>query len=111
MMNEAELLDPYEEIRSDLKKTALAYYFIEVISKITQEGEKNEDLYEFIQDYLFMLKTDVKYKKLRFDFIYNVLVLMGYWPKDKTLINHDEVLENILERQINSKRVGEKLLH
>ena len=57
LMNEAELIDSYEEIRKNLKKTALAYYFIEVISKIIQEDERHDDLYILLLKYFELLKT------------------------------------------------------
>ena len=110
LMNEAELVNSYDEVRSSLRKTSLAYYFIEVISKIIQEDEKHEELYETLVIYLNSLKTFNQLKDLRFRFINDVLVLLGYWPKGKYMDNPDKVIESVLERQINSKRVGEKML-
>ncbi len=35
---------------------------------------------------------------------------MGYWPLNKKLIDADIVLDDVLERKINSVRVGKKVL-
>ncbi len=110
LMNEAELIDSYGAIRANLKKTALAYYFVEVISKILQEEEKYEDVYEILLKYINILGEYRKLKRLRYGFIYEILVALGYWPKGKEIADPDRVIESVLERQINSKRVGEKML-
>ena len=110
MMNEAELVDPYNETRLSLRKTSLAFYFIEVVSKIIQEDEKHEDLYKILVGYLENIKSTAKLRNLRLQFIYDVLITLGYWPSGKAMIDPDKVIESVLERQINSKRVGEKML-
>ncbi len=110
LMNEAELIDGYESVRVNLKKTSLAYYFVELISKVTQEDEKNTELYELIIKYFDILKNFTKLKNLRLDFIKEVLEILGYWPREKDMPNPDKVIESVLERQINSKRVGERML-
>jgi DNA repair protein RecO (recombination protein O) len=110
LMNEAELIDSYDEIRISLQKTSLAYYFIEIIGKILQEDERQELLYQILITYLNLLKTSHRLKDLRLNYIYDVLVNLGYWPKGKEILDHDNVIESVLERQINSKRVGKKLL-
>jgi len=38
------------------------------------------------------------------------LVIAGFWPKEKKLVNPDEKLEEVIERSINSIRVGRKVL-
>jgi hypothetical protein len=38
------------------------------------------------------------------------MILLGYWPKDKKMDNPDTILEEIIERQIYSKRVGKRIL-
>jgi len=110
LMNEAELVDSYDEIRISLQKTSLAYYFVEIIGKILQEDENQEMLYQILTTYMNMLKTSRKLRDLRLNYIYDVLVNLGYWPDGKEMLNHDKVIEAVLERQINSIRVGKKLL-
>jgi hypothetical protein len=35
---------------------------------------------------------------------------MGYWPESKKMIDADIVLDDVLERKINSVRVGKAVL-
>ena len=110
LMNEAELIDSYDHIRKSLKKTSLAYYFIETISKILEQDEKHEELYDILTSYMVMLKSVRRLRDLRLKYINDVLVSMGYWPEIKKMSEHDKILDSVLERQMNSKRVGEKML-
>lgn len=110
LMTEADITDDFGEIRKSLPKISLAYYFMEVIGKITHENEKNQELFDLILSSLNKLKNETKLKKLRYEFIEKLLTLMGYWPQGKKLVNPDEVLEEVIERQISSVRVGKRML-
>lgn len=110
IITEAEIIDSYPKIRKDLRKVAVAYYLMEVIGRITQEGEENPALYAHFLKSLRMLKVSKNLKILRKTFVYETLVLIGFWPKGKPMENYDYVLEDITEREISSARVGKKLL-
>jgi DNA repair protein RecO (recombination protein O) len=107
---EADIVDDFKEIRKSLPKVSLAYYFMEVVGKITHESEKNQELFELISESLYRLKLESKLKQLRLDFIQRLLTLMGYWPEGQKLPNADKVLEEVIERQIYSERVGRRVL-
>ena len=106
LMLEAEVIDAYPEIRRGLKKVSLAYYICEVVGKITHEQEANPELYNLILENLEKLKLSKKLKELRLDFVRDILVLTGYWPNDKKLSDPDAKLEEVIERQLYSSRVG-----
>ena len=110
LMTEADIKDDFKEIRISLPKVSLAYYFCEVIGKITHEQEQNYELFELLLSSLNGLKMGIGLKELRYDFILKLLTIMGYWPEGKELPNPDEVLEEVIERQISSARVGKKML-
>lgn len=102
--------DLYLQIRNDLRRTSLAYYFVEIIDKVTADGERHDTLYDLVVEFMEKLKDSNNLKKLRLEFVYRVLVTLGYWPGGKELKNADEVLSEVLERKINSVRVGRKVL-
>lgn len=110
VMTEAETIDDFSEIRKSLKKVSLAYYFMEVIGRITHEGERHEDLYFLILENLKKLKKQTKLKELRKEFVLDVLIILGFWPKGKVLHALDEKLEEVIERSISSIRVGKRLI-
>jgi DNA repair protein RecO (recombination protein O) len=110
MIIEADITDDFKEIRKSLSKVSLAYYFMEVVGKITHENEKNQELFDLILESLNGLKGGSKLKQLRFNFIQKLLTLMGYWPEGQELTDPDTILEEVIERQISSVRVGKRML-
>lgn len=110
IFNEAQVSESFEEIKKDLKKVSVAYFFLEVIGRLTRENEPHEDIYYILLDALQNLKTSKNTKILRKQFIRDVLVTIGFWPQNLALDNPDKVLENIAEHQFSSIRVGKKVL-
>ncbi len=110
ILTEVETLNSFEKIRKDLKKVSLAYFFTEVIGKITHEHERNDGIFELILNYLEKLQIETRLRSLRMNFILELLTITGFWPKGKKLLNPDEKLEEVIERSINSIRVGRKVL-
>lgn len=110
IMTEVETLDSLGEVRKSMKKVTLAYYFMEVLGKAVHEGEANPELYNFLSEEMEKLKTTKALKKLRLGYITGLLRLLGFWPKDRELNFPDEKLDEVLERQIYSKRVGKIML-
>jgi len=110
IMTEAEVINDFKEIRKNLKKVSLAYYFCEVIGKITHDGEPNIEVYNLLVENLGNLKTAKRLKILRLGFILKLLTLLGFWPKGEPLSDPDRQLEEVIERQLSSVRVGKMML-
>jgi len=110
ILAEAETIDNFDRIRKSMKKLSLAYYYMEVVGKITHEGDPHPEIYHFLSGSMEDLKYGSKLKEMRLNFIENLLKILGFWPKDKKLSFPDEKLEEVIERQIYSKRVGKILL-
>lgn len=110
ILTEAEIINSFPKLRDDLKKVAVAYYLMEAVGKTTREDEPNTKVYELILRYLDKLKKYEKLRKVRFDFILGLLTTLGFWPKEKKMKDPDKVLEEVVEREISSARVGKKLL-
>ena len=109
IMTEAEVIDDFRQVRGSLRKISLAYYLMEVIGRITHEGEGNTGVYDLLLESLEKLKVAKLLKKLRLDFLNNLLIILGYWPQGKSLSDPDQKLEEVIERQIYSARVGKRL--
>lgn len=110
LMTEAEVIDDFSEVRKSLKKISLAYYLSEVLGRTTHENEANEDLFDLVLSSLEKLKSTKSLRQLRLNFIYNLLVTLGFWPEGQILSDPDVKLEEVIERQIYSKRVGKRML-
>lgn len=102
--------DKVFDYHDEMKRITVAYFMVETIDKLTHEGEKNDQLYLLLLRYLESLQSDSKLKHLRYKFIEEILILLGYHPKGKEMPNPDALLEEITEKRMNSARVGKKLL-
>lgn len=110
LITEVEIADDFNDVRKSLAKVSLAYYFCEVVGKITRENEQNYELYYLLLNSLISLKNGKGLKKIRFNFIQKLLEITGYWPKGQKIPDPDKVLEEATERKINSERVGKIML-
>jgi DNA repair protein RecO (recombination protein O) len=109
IISEVEVVNDYENVRKSLKKVSVAFFFADVISKITREDEPNDELFLLLGKYLSRLEHASKLKDLRNNFTKSVLSLLGFWPINKPLSDPDILLEEVLERKLGSVRVGKKL--
>jgi len=110
IITEAEVIEDFSEVRKSLKKISLAYYLMEVVGRITHEGEEKTEVYNLLLTSLQKLKSAKMLKKLRLDFITDLLIILGYWPVGIPLFSPDEKLEEVTERQIYSERVGKRMI-
>ncbi|OGM24901.1 DNA repair protein RecO [Candidatus Woesebacteria bacterium RIFCSPHIGHO2_02_FULL_38_9] len=110
LITETQMIDSFQEMRKDLRKVSVGYFFTEVIGRITRENETNEELFNILLNTLRKLKYTISLKTLRNDFTYEVLTNLGFWPKGKILQNHDQKLEEVLERNLSTIRIGKKLV-
>jgi DNA repair protein RecO (recombination protein O) len=110
VMIEATTLNDFSGVRTNLNKISLAYYFCEVVNKITHEDEQRSSVFNLLSLALEELGETIELKKLRLKFIHDLLTSMGYWPEGEKIIDADIVLDDVLERKINSIRVGKKVL-
>jgi DNA repair protein RecO (recombination protein O) len=111
ILTEVETVDSYKNIRRNLRKVALMYYFVEVAVRLLNEDEKNEKYFETLRHFFNRVKDEKKLKSLRKEFIFNTLTQFGFWPIGKKMEKHDFVMQNILEKDISTIRVGKKLLN
>ncbi|OGM08606.1 DNA repair protein RecO, partial [Candidatus Woesebacteria bacterium RBG_13_34_9] len=83
IVNEVETINSFGIVRKNLTKVAVAYFIMEVIGRLMPENEKNEEIFYLVIDYLNRLKYEAKLRIFRKEFVYDILVNLGYWPKGK----------------------------
>lgn len=109
LVTETDILDSFSSIRRDLKKVTVAYFFLEAINKLTQPEEENKALYNLLVSALEKLSSSSKLKTIRERFVEEILILLGFWQEGKKIGDIDTALESVVERQMNTKRVGKML--
>ncbi|MFC1710118.1 DNA repair protein RecO, partial [Patescibacteria group bacterium] len=81
ILTEVEVIDQFDPIRHDLKKVSVAFFLTEVVGRLTRDEEENITYYDYIISSLKKLSNTSETRKLREDFIYNSLVILGFWPR------------------------------
>lgn len=119
----------FKEIKLDLDKIAVAYFFLELIDKLMAEGQKNDSIFSLLNEVLNLLNSlkvkdnkDYFFDILEASFIYNLIKKLGHKPRidvcvicgskyeDKNLIFDFEqggiICNHCKEHKINSKTVS-----
>ncbi|MCB8918719.1 MAG: DNA repair protein RecO [Pseudomonadales bacterium] len=87
IITQAELVEPYQGVRSDLVRTTYAAYAVELLDRFTAEEDKNPGLYDLLANTLARLATAedmllvARYYELR------LLALSGYQPQLFNCVN------------------------
>lgn len=85
-ISQCELRDFFAEIREGLEKTSYALYFIELINSLTPLGEKNEDLFDLLENGLRFLCGEASIKRTARIFEIKLLSLLGLMPHLKNCV-------------------------
>lgn len=106
VITEVELTSGNSSLRSDLKKIAVAYFFCDVVHKIMPEREPNNEVFSLLQESLIALENDIHTKNLKTSFIWEILELTGFITDSRPHINPQQILQEVLERDLGSVRIG-----
>jgi DNA repair protein RecO (recombination protein O) len=108
-VSEAEVIEQFSSIRKSLRKLSLCYYFMEIVGKATRELEPNESLYDLILRYLRRIATSTNLLEIKKEYLYDLSVILGFWPRNKKMSDPENFIREVLERGIASERVGKQL--
>jgi DNA repair protein RecO (recombination protein O) len=107
IISEAEPLNLFKSWRKDLLRVGIAYYFCEVIDKLTPEGQPNKDVFELLKNSLSALGKN-NLKNLVLSFQENLLETLGFGIPPGVARNTKQLhhyIESISERTITSPRI------
>lgn len=95
IISQAEIVEPYRELREDLDKTSHAYYLAELFDRFTEEHDANAPLFELLVMTLARLNhlTD-PFIPLRY-FELHLLSLTGFQPQLHFCLTCQEALEPV----------------
>ncbi len=100
----------FNSLRTDLKKTAIAFYAAELMLKMTADEHPNPEAYNLLTDFFYNLDRQnysEQYFRLLDSFCVELLEILGFKiPKDVDQLNHHTInkfIEYILERNIKSE--------
>jgi len=78
---EAEIIECFFDIRNNLKSTHISYYLTEAVDKLTEEGEKHQEIFDLLLDILENVGGPISEDLLLSCFELRLLALLGFRPE------------------------------
>ena len=119
-LQQAWCLEDFSNLRKDYNRLNLAFYFLKVISKISQEGTPDsEELFHLLGNALKETQDSSTLDSLKLFFQIKILFLQGVLPKEfalpevleSTLNNHEVFKINQEKKQILLTKLNQSLNH
>lgn len=89
----AQLIDSFGGIKNTIARTAVAYFFTEVLDKMIFENDKDEKLWSFLVSFLSNLNVSNEPVRLLREGQSNLLNILGYWPDVKSCRACESVID------------------
>lgn len=114
LLLEANALESFSQIKTDLLKVGFAYHICELIDGLCPEEQELSGIYDFFMETMHRLctSTDDDLAEIVHEFEVSLLVGLGFWKRDDAALSNldtTQALENVLERRLRSRRIFSKL--
>lgn len=111
ILTEAQTLKDFSEIKNNLNTVGFAYHICELIDGLCPENQENRAVFSLLKETLENLSKQEEPEFIVNNFEVELLVLLGFWPKNRSVENLDTsaFIERILERKLKSKQVIRRL--
>lgn len=112
LLTEANLLASFQDWRHDLRRVAVAYYFCELVDKLTAEDQEHAAVFALLVDSLHNISLGVDKKVVR-QFEERLLDELGFGiPADIRAVPDSlrPYIESIIEKEITAPKILIKLL-
>lgn len=111
ILTEAETIESFEKARDDLKKVSLFYYLVEIVDRLTPEGQENQLVYEYLTEAFKNITQGNSLRKEAISFQKNILKFLGFGlPQTQDFQTLNTFIENIIERKLNTPLIFRKVL-
>lgn len=80
IITQVEVKDSFPSIRSDLRKIAHATYLMELVDRMTEEHERNSNLFDILLSSLYLMERPNDPEKITHMFELQFMRLLGYEP-------------------------------
>lgn len=111
LLTEAQVVNSFKSWRRDLKKVVVAYYFCELVDKLTPEEQPNQAVFQLLSRYLEKIGT-ASLPELTRSFEEALLKELGFGvPEElrKRSGSLKDYIESIIEKKLNSQEIAKEL--
>ena len=131
IITEAEIINSFEDIRSDLKKIGCAYYIAELVDALLPEKQKNYKVFNLALTVLkelnslqtvlptFRVGIEVSIDKILRNFEVELLKILGFWSDEVHGKNYPSdpiaqssfnkiLIQQIIERELKTPKIFER---
>ena len=84
-IREAKVNPPYQHIPTDVYKSSIALFLAEMLRNTIQEEEKNEALFQFLEESFTSLDTMKNFANFHLWFLVKLTQYVGFYPNTETL--------------------------
>lgn len=107
IVTEAQTLEDFSEVKSDLHKIGHAYYICELTNGLCADNQENRMVFFHLKTVLSELGKTSDARSLVRKFEKDILTELGFWSEAKLLQTQDSqiVMEKLLERKLKTLRV------
>lgn len=107
IVTEAQTLEDFSPIKSDLHKIGVALYICELINGLCADNQENRRVFFHLKSVLSELSKTLDVSGLVKKFEKDLLTELGFWSEAKQLLTQDSqiVMERLLERKLKTLRV------
>lgn len=111
LISEAQTINSFKSWRKDLRKICMAYYFCELVDKLTPDEQENRLVFELLKESLDNLEAGGSLRLIR-GFEERLLEELGFGVPPvvrKTPGSLKTYIESIIEKRINSPKILKEL--
>lgn len=111
ILQEAQVISSFKDWRKNLKKVSTAYYFSELVDKLTPEAQANQQVFTLLERFLTKIGT-ASLPELTRSFEEALLRELGFGvPKElkKNSQSLKDYIESITEKKLNSQEIGKEI--
>jgi DNA repair protein RecO (recombination protein O) len=108
VLTEAKTIEPFSDIKNDLKKVSSAYHVCELIDNLCPDNQENWEVFTLLNDTLrLIIKTDRLEEVIR-GFELKILVELGFLKPIALSENFNTIsfIEQILEKKLKSRQIA-----
>lgn len=107
VLTEAETLEDFSDIKSDLAKIGFAYHICELVDGLCPQHQENRKVYELLETALARLATENDIVSTIHEFEIDLLNTLGFFPRHRVTdsFNTTSFIESLLERRLKSRQI------